>query len=144
MNRSIVDAIRVLAFASRGKLKSFYLPSYSADMYLSEPVYQGASTMQVKDAGITLDAFVKGPGAIPIRVELKNGTLIYNTIVSSVEFFGDDALTMANPWSVSFTAADVRRISYLYLARLDNDAIEFSWHTTDVAEATFTFRGITQ
>lgn len=118
-------------YARAGRWKPFWMPTWNEDFRL-------ASTLAGNDTKLVVDfAFYnRFVPATPLRdalmIELINGTRVFRDILSIDEI----SETEENVFIDSATGFDiqpqeVRRISYLNLARLDSDTVEI-FHETDM------------
>jgi hypothetical protein len=103
-----------------------------------------ATTLDVANIGYS--RFGKAqPGRRDIRLELWDGRVFLRRLTGVTELDADaERLALDAALGVSVTPAQVARISWLVLCRLDSDSIEIH-HETDsegVASSALVFRGV--
>jgi hypothetical protein len=120
--------LRSIFYALRGRQRPVWLPTHYADLDLAQAA-SGASLVAARCGFVDYG----GPrtGRQHIRIERTDGTASHHLITgASATVGGDESLTIDPALSSPLAVAGVRRISFMQLARLDSDTIEFS-HTTD-------------
>lgn len=114
---------RALIYLLKGRAGMIWVPSYNADLMLLESLGSAAVAMTVEAAGLTRFAAVQNRR--DIRIELFSGAIYYRRIVSaSIGSPGQEIVTLDSALGVAITAAQIRRISFMVLSRLDADEIE--------------------
>lgn len=118
----------------KGRLTPFWISTYARDLEVAATVANGATEIIVKETGyVRFGGPVEGKNHIEIR--LKNGTVYRREITAADDSTpGEETLTLDSSLSTGFDPADVSRVSFLRLARLDQDSIEIA-HATDTAGA---------
>jgi hypothetical protein len=144
MGRAERAAYRSLLYALRGRQVPVWLPSHADDLQLRAPVSDVATTLDVANIGYS--RFGKAqPGRRDIRLELWDGRVFHRRITGATELDADtERLALDATLGVTVTPAQVARISWLVLCRLDSDSIEIH-HETDsegVASSALVFRGV--
>lgn len=141
-SKADAEAFRQFLYARRGKAKAIWVPTFLHDMQLASDIDIGDITIDVDNCLYT--QFIgAAKNRRDIQIKLRNGTTYYRRIVSSFENTATvERLTMDAVISDPILVADVERISFMMLARLDSDTVELSWWTDDVAEVTANFRSI--
>lgn len=116
----------------RGRQTPFWISTYSRDLFLAEPVAEDSDILPVVDAGyVRFGGPVEGKDHIEIR--LIDGSVYRRKILSAeVGDPGVELLTLDSAVTSELNPSDVSRISFLRLARLDQDAIEIA-HSSDTA-----------
>lgn len=125
---SFLDLLHFL----RGRLTPFWVSTFSRDFRIVAPVADGGVTAVCEYSGLSrLGGPIEGRRHIEIR--LANGTVYRRRIETCVaNADGTETLTLNAAMSTGFDAAAVARVSFLRLARLDQDEIEIA-HITDSA-----------
>jgi hypothetical protein len=144
LGRSERGAFRSLLYALRGRQVPVWLPTHADDLELVATVTGVATSLDV--ANVSYTRFASGkPGRCDIRLELWDGTAFHRRISGSTELSADvERLAIDSPLGVQVEPADVARISWMALCRLDSDGIEIH-HETDsegVANCALVFRGV--
>ncbi|SFB48381.1 hypothetical protein [Azotobacter beijerinckii] len=144
MGRSERSALRSLLYALRGRQVPVWLPTHAADLEPVATVTAVATTLDVANVGYTRFGQSR-PGRCDIRLELWDGTAFHRRITGSSELSADvERLSIDSPLGVQIEPAEVLRISWLTLCRLDSDSLEIH-HETDsegVANCALVFRGV--
>lgn len=122
---------RSLLYTLRGRQVAVWVPTHSDDVRLTATVGSAALTATIENIGYA--RFGLGQlGRRDIRIELYSGTVLYRRITNAA---GVDAsseqLSIDTALGVTVTPGDVRRISFMMLARSDSDVTEIQ-HVTDV------------
>lgn len=144
LGRTERSILRSLLYALAGRQKAVWLPTHADDLTMQGIIPELSTTLEVLNVGYTRFAGSK-PGRRDIRVELLDGTVFYRRITASIEV-GDDIERLALDSALGrlVVAAEVRRISWLVMCRLDSDTVEIE-HMTDtegVAATQLVFRGV--
>ncbi|SFB65560.1 hypothetical protein SAMN04244574_04842, partial [Azotobacter beijerinckii] len=144
MGRAERGALRSLLYALRGRQVPVWLPTHAADLEPVATVTAVATTLDVANVGYTRFGQSR-PGRRDIRIELWDGTAFHRRITGSSELSADvERLAIDSPLGVQVEPAEVLRISWLTLCRLDSDSLEIH-HETDsegVANCALVFRGV--
>lgn len=135
---------RALLYHLAGRQGAVWVPTHADDLMLIEPAGATSEALTVAHVGYT--RFGKAtPGRRDIRIELTDGTFIHRRVTGSTEISTDaEALAIDTALGRAVAPADVLRISWMQLCRLDHDAVEIN-HMTDsegVAESALVFRGV--
>lgn len=139
------EALRALLYTLQGRLAPFWSVLPQADFKIRLPFLSGDTEIVVERSGFT---DLGGPveGRQDIRIKLHDGTSIYRRILSST-IRGDaitERLVLDSALGVEAAPREVTRISFMALARLDQDTIELS-HVTDgdgVCNVSFAIKGV--
>ena len=137
-------AFRSLLYALNGRQHAVWVPSHADDLTLVATVTAVATTLDVAYVGYTRFAQAR-PGRRDLRIELFDGTVFHRRISGSTELSADvERLSLDSVLGVQVAPAQVARISWLTLCRLDSDSIEIT-HETDsdgVARSQAVFRAV--
>lgn len=137
--------MRSLWYFLAGRQKSLWVPTHNADLQLIATVTTGSLIMTVAYTGYT--KFGKStPGRADIMILLKNGTILFRRIMSSMEEGNSELLTLDRSLELpnNLLPTQVERISFMALSRMDQDFIEIT-HETDsdgVAAANTVWRSL--
>ena len=122
---------RSLLYTLRGRQVAVWLPTHSDDVHLAATVTAVTLTVPIENIGYTRFALGQG-GRQDIRIELRNGSVLYRHITNAIEIDAStEQLSIDTALGVVVTPADIRRISFMMLARSDSDTTEIH-HVTDV------------
>lgn len=115
---------RSLLYTLKGRWSLIWVPSYDEDILLVENVAANNVAITVEEGGFTQFAIVQNRR--DIRIELYGGTVLYRRLVGSgsTAVPGAEVLEMDSALGIAITPAQVRRISFMTLSRLDADEIE--------------------
>lgn len=138
------SALRSLLYALNGRQKAVWVPTHADDLTLMATVTSVATTLDVAYVGYTRFGQAR-PGRRDIRIELADGTVFHRRITGSTELSADvERLSIDSTLDIQVTPAQVARVSWLSLCRLDSDSIEIQ-HATDsdgVARCQAVFRAV--
>lgn len=140
-DRTEIETLRRFLFARMGRWKAIWLPTFTNDLRLAAGLTSAQVNMDVEWCGLT--AFVQeGAHRRDVRIELKDGTVFYRRVSGFVQVDADtERMTLASALGQAVDPDDVAMISWLMLARLDQDAVEITWYTPGAAEAQLAFAG---
>lgn len=134
--RAQIDAYRQWLHARRGRLAGFWLPTWALDLEVVANIGSGDTTIDVAHCSYA-SAVAQAIGRRDIRIETVGGTVYFRRITASTEVSAAvERLTINASLGAAVAAADVRAVSFVSLARLEADAAEIQWTTSDLAEAT--------
>jgi hypothetical protein len=142
-SRDEIEAWRQALFALRGRQGAIYVPTWSRDFIPATTILSGSVAIDVEHSGYSTFVDVD-PGRRDIRIELVDGTILYRSITASSELTTDtERITIDSSLGVTVDPDQVAAISFMALMRLDADAAEFSWWTSDpgVVNTSAVFRG---
>ncbi|HLD65150.1 MAG TPA: hypothetical protein VJA19_03815 [Pseudomonas sp.] len=144
LGRAEQATYRSLLYALRGRQKALWLPTHANDLTLVDAVTPSATTFDIAAIGYTRFASAR-PGRRDIRLEFWDGSVLHRRITGSAEIGGEvERLVLDAAFGRPVAPADLHRISWMMLARLDQDAIEIQ-HETDaegVSKSHVVFRGV--
>lgn len=129
-----------LTYYLAGRLNPIWLPTFFSDFEATSDIAAG-STIIVRDCGFTVSG---GPkiNRQDIAISLVDGTTLFRRLEDSVADAGTETLTVDSAFEDPIARADILRISFMSLNRLDADQVEIE-HLTDtagVAKSILTFR----
>jgi hypothetical protein len=129
--RTARGAWRSLAYHLSGRAGAIWLPTFADDLRLTAVVAATAATLDIRMIGYARFGAGK-TGRRHIRIELFDGRTIHRRITGAVVVnAGTERLSLDLPPGIELSAANVRRISWLQLMRLQDDAVEID-HVTDI------------
>ena len=138
--RDAIDRWKRWAAARAGRANALWLPTFADDIELTMPVDINDTAMRVRN---TLSSRYVGahPLRAAVRIELNTGRVFHRRVTGIAELSADtEVITIDSALRVVVSPADVRRIMWMGLARLDTDALEIHYITDSIAQIRTTFR----
>lgn len=136
-------AWRSLLYWFNGRQRAVWLPTHADDLTLRDVTSATSTLLNVEYLGYTRFAQSR-PGRSDIRIELADGTVLYRRIVASSELPDGERMELDAAPGIDLLPANVARISFMALSRLDDDNVEIR-HLTDskgVAQSEIVLRGV--
>lgn len=122
-------ALRGLLHFLQGRQQALWLPTFADDLNLVETMPGVSTAMVVRNIGYF--RYGGGAGRRDIRIQLRSGAVFHRRIEAASALDADrEQLTLDTALGQTVAPAEVVRISWLALCRLDQDAVEFL-HETD-------------
>lgn len=144
MGRQERAAYRSLVYALRGQQKAWWIPTHANDLTLVALVTSVATTIDVAFLGYTRFAQAK-PGRRDLRIELRDGAVLYRRIISSTELdLATERMVIDQAFGREIQPAQVARICWMSLCRANSDTVEIE-HITDSdgpASSSLVFKGV--
>jgi hypothetical protein len=138
--REAIDGFLELLHWLAGRWRALWMPTYAQDLRVTAPIASGATTIDVAWCGLTAN-----PGSInrrDIRIELSDGTVLYRRITATSELSTlVERLTIDSALGVAVAVADVALVSFLWLARLDQDVVVLDWWAHDTVTCSLNWKG---
>lgn len=127
---------RSLMYLLKGRQGELWVPTYQSDLKLVANIGVPDTSITVEATGYSL--FLSGAlNRQDIRIELLNGTIYYRRITGSAVLDQyTERLSLDSSLGAAITPAQIRRISYMSLSRLDSDNIIIDHINSDVGIAT--------
>lgn len=117
-----------------GKLEPFWLPTFSRDLF---PVAAAGNRLEVQGTGYAHFG-TQDPNHTHLRIELFNGSVLYCKVMDRIYLeTGIDVLTLNTTIS---DVAQIKMISFMNVARLDQDLIELAYKGPGFAQSQITTR----
>ncbi len=145
--RQAQAGFRDLIYRNKGRVGSFWLPTFSDDMTLVATAGAVATTFTIRKIGYGLSGGPQ-PGREYVLIELNNGNVIAGKVVAVLAGLTpeNERVQLQAALGTEITPATVRRISFMDRARFDSDQFDLQHHTdtdglTTVSTAFRTFRG---
>jgi hypothetical protein len=136
VSRSQIANMKAFLGRRKGRLNPFYLPSGRKDFTFTDGFEIGTPFLFVEYRPQIALLFSSGNHR-NIVVYLKNGTSLMGTIIAVEPGEANDMiLTLDANFASTVNLVDLSHASYMYLARLDSDAISITRYTPEVAETT--------
>jgi hypothetical protein len=132
--RANVASFRAFIDRRRGRLTPFWVPTWDQDLLLAHDVAAADTTIKVAASGYTRYQF-PAVSRRDLAFISRAGSLVYARATGSVENGdGTETITFASPIGANLPASKTM-ISFLVLCRLDQDAIDLEWTSSDHADA---------
>jgi hypothetical protein len=135
VGRAEQNALRGYFYALNGKRVLTWLPSFDEDFDIIGAAASGSSAMNVKKTGGARFGGVRF-NRDHIQVALYDGSTINREIASLIESTNNEVLTVDSAWGTALSQDNIKRVSYLTLARLDQDTIEIIHYSDKDGAAT--------
>lgn len=140
--RAEITALRSWLYSRQGRLTHFWRPTGRRDLVLMAPVSDVATNIDIEGIGYT-KYYSADTNRRDIRIETTGGAVYMRRITGTVEVDAStERLTIDAPLGVSLAVADIARISFMELRRLDSDTLELAWWTGEVADCSMPMRSI--
>jgi hypothetical protein len=132
-SRSSVSSLIAWFHSLRGRSKTFYLPTYQADLDALSGL--GTTTVTIKRCGYSANMFPMASRKIIAAVS-PNGTVTKCTVLTAT-----DNGVATNTETLTFDVAPPANsmLSYLLYGRLESDTLEIQWRTNGFADCTMGF-----
>ena len=116
-----IQALKSWIDSRRGRAIAFWYPTRGEDLRLAAPIGAAETEMEIEYIELADDTF-------DIEIVLQSGAIHRRQVVSWVlDSTGVIRLTLSSALGVHVGIDDVRRISFLICARLNNDRVEFNY-----------------
>lgn len=123
-----IRELRGLVYALKGRVTSFYVPSFTEDLTATSDLTIATNILDVTNVGYT--EFVRQRLPInAIRVVFKDGsTPVLKTVLSSsVTSSSVERLLVDSNWVATIPTASILRIEYLHKVRLASNIVNFNF-----------------
>lgn len=142
-SRAQLEALRAFLFARQGRRRALWVPTFARDLIVvSDPVASGATNIDVQACGYT-DYASAGVNRRDLRIELRSGTVLYRRVTGSSKVdAATERLTIDSALGISVAAQDFAAVSWMALARLDTDAVDIEYWSSEVADARLPLRSV--
>lgn len=133
--RAAIDRWKKWASARAGRMNALWLPTFSDDLEVVDTIADTHTTVKVRNALIA-----RYVGAHPlraaIRIETTAGQVYHRLVTGATEIDeATESLTIDSALGVTLAPAQIARVMWMGLARLDADAIEIHYETDSIAQA---------
>lgn len=129
---------RSLLYALRGRITPVWLPTFFADMTLVQPIVMGDQHITIKRNGISDFFTTMPPGRRDIILDPRGAgaPAVYRRITSVINpGDGTEVINVDTAFDQVILPSDLKRISFLSLARLSQDSVEITHNTDNVGVA---------
>lgn len=139
--RAEMAAFRTMLYFLRGRVKPVWLPTFNDDVQLIAPSLAGQNWIDIVKIGYT------GEGSTSISrqclaIQKNNGDWIFQRITGCAIVGDHERLELGTQFAEDLNPKDIYKISFMAVARLDQDGVEIN-HVTDnqgLAKSVTTFR----
>ena len=131
-------------FRMKGQQQSFYAPTWTSDMELSQEIVPGSNMLRM--VGRDLYDYFSGPmgDRVHRNIVMRTGTALVPLSILDITLDSPESqvstVQLALPIPAGITKAGVRMISWLPLCRMASDNLTVSWLTDGVAQFNLTFK----
>lgn len=143
-SRAEIVALRGWMAARAGKRVPFWSAAQGVDLEVVAAIGSSDTAITIRNIGYA--RYLNGRADCRhLVIESRAGVRYYRSIPSSTEI--DDAsetLAIDSALGITLQPADIARVRFLHLVRLDSDDIEIEWHTSEVAECSTMLRSLPQ
>lgn len=140
--RTKIGAFRSWLYSRAGKFSAVWVPTWVPDLVLTANVGASGTALNVENIGYSRQVAARVHRR-DIRIELTSGAVYFRRITAAVEASASsEVLTIDSALGVSITPAQVARISFVSLCRLDADGVELAWFTGSAARAATNMRAV--
>lgn len=129
-DRASAWRLRRLLHARKGRLKSFWLPSWNVDLVLTRVVTAAALGLTVRNVGYHLYY-----GVTDIMIQTTSGQTFFRRVLGgSLTEEGENSLSIDAALGTELQPSDVEFICFMKLVRFDSDRVELSHKDAGVVE----------
>lgn len=141
-SRAEVVALRAWLHARAGRLVPFWSPTQGDDIEVLAPI--GASDTAITIRNIGYKRYIDGRvDRRHVVIETKAGTRYYRTITAASEIDDDtEMLAIDSALGATIQVADLKRVRFMHLVRLDSDDVEIEWYSDQIAQCSTMLRGL--
>ncbi len=143
-NRDRLYLMRSAIHSVKGRWKGFYIPTYNSDLTIKSPVSSTDTSIEIEFTHFNdhvLDRF----GFVYLQIRLKNGVQVLAKVINATSSPGvSEVLVLSAQVGETFNPQDVLRVSFVFINRLDSDAVEFNWITPNAATTLLPLRSVLQ
>lgn len=141
VGRSEIAALRAFLYAREGRRRACWVPTWAEDARVVATIAAAATAIDV-EAMEFARLVGSAPGRRDIRIELVSGQVFYRRVTGSSSLSNSvERLLIDAPLGLQVAPGDVALVSWMMLARLDQDTVELAWWSGDHVDAAASFRG---
>lgn len=143
-NRTKRRKLKQWLYAREGRYRPFWMPSWNHDFTMTRVITDAAQAIYIKWCGYKRYVNLS-VGRNYLMVETVTGAKYYRKIVGcNEESVTEEVLNIDAPLGVTLSPSQIKRISYLNLARLESDTVEIHHLTDTVTTANIMVRTVKQ
>lgn len=141
-SRAEIVALRAWLDARKGRLVPFWSPTQSDDIEVVSNIGDASTVISIVNIGYA--RYLAGRAdRRHLLFETMAGARYFRAIVGESEVNDEvETLTIDSPLGELLTPADILRVRFLHLVRLEMDDVEIVYHTTQVAECSTLLRSL--
>lgn len=133
VGRSAIDAWKRWAAARAGRANPLWLPSFADELRPTATIAPTDTAVKVQ-ATLYARMVAAHPLRAALRIETVAGQIFHRRITGATALSeAEESLAIDSALGVTLAPADVRRMMFMALARLDADALELHYETDNVA-----------
>jgi len=143
-NRQEIALMMEFLARRKGRVVPVYMPSWDTDFELVRDAAGTENTLELRENSYTFD-IGNHPAKNTLIAIRKDGTYVACTVdFSTLNAEGNMELYMTAELGEDIYMADISRISYCDLRRMQSDTAKLIWHTNSVLEVTLDFVSVKQ
>lgn len=134
-------AFRTMLYYLRGRVRPVWVPTFNDDVQLIAPSLAGQNWIDIQKIGYT-DGGKNSINRQCLAIQKNNGEWIFQRITGTANVDDHERLELGESFAKDLNPEDVYKISFMAVARLDQDGVEIN-HVTDnmgLAKSVTTFR----
>jgi hypothetical protein len=137
-----IDSLRKFVYARAGKQKAVWLPTFANDLLVVGAIGSSSTYIDVEHCFIVRHLWGH-MNRRDIMIEMVNGNRYYRRVTDAVELSTTvERLTINSAIGVAADPEDIRRVSWLALARFDSDSISLAWRHDDWVDCSMNWRTV--
>jgi len=134
--------LRRLMYALRGRQVSFYIPTFIEDLVITQPITAATAVLTIELIGYAKFVRSRSPRDT-IRVTFTDGTKLIRVVTAAVEVSTtEEQLTVNANWPDNRTVAEITRVEFIELVRLDTDDVTFDHEGVGRARCTVPLQAV--
>jgi hypothetical protein len=139
-NAADILSFRQWLYARAGQQHPVWVPTWSTDLEVIEPVTTDSPNLTIRTIGY--DLYYRAQfGRNDVMVLLNDDTVFYRHIVGSVQSeTARELITLDKPLGRTIHPKEIKLVSFMGLCRLDSDQVEIVWQSSEVAIVSLNFR----
>lgn len=135
-SRAQIHDLRKFFYARKGRLKAIWVPTWVEDVKVVETIGAASTNIDIEYIGYDQLTGADDSGRRDLRIETVAGVVYYRRVTGSSVIDDDtERLSILTALGAEITAANVRRVSFMSLMRLESDQVEFTYWTGDSMES---------
>lgn len=135
-----IAGFRSLLYALAGRWGVAWVPTFANDLRVTGALTNASTLLDVAWTGIS--EWPLQANRRDIRIELRDGTVLYRRITAAAAIGAGERLTLDSAHGIDASAAEVLQVSFLMLARQDADVNVLRYWRHDVVETELRFKGV--
>ncbi len=140
IGRDEIAAFRSLLYVLAGRWGVIWVPSWCDDLRVVASMAAASVNLDVAWTGFS--DWPLRPNRRDVRIELRDGTILYRRVTSAGPISGGERLVLDAAFGIDADVDEVLQVSFLMLARQDTDVNLLRYWRDDVVETEMQFRGV--